>query len=70
MPRPHLRATALRRLSRGFRADRAIFADYTELVEPLSLDEAYLDVTVDLKGIVIATLIAGEIRERIPPKPG
>ena len=44
---------------------RAIFADYTPLVEPLSLDEAYLDVTEDLKGIGIATRIAEEIRERI-----
>jgi DNA polymerase-4 len=44
---------------------RAIFADYTPLVEPLSLDEAYLDVTEDLKGIGIATRIAEEIRARI-----
>ena len=44
---------------------RAIFAEYTPLVEPLSLDEAYLDVTEDLKGIGIATRIAEEIRARI-----
>jgi DNA polymerase IV len=44
---------------------RAIFAEHTPLVEPLSLDEAYLDVTQDLKGIGIATLIAQEIRARI-----
>ncbi|WP_444855731.1 DNA polymerase IV [Sphingosinicella sp.] len=44
---------------------RAIFADYTPLVEPLSLDEAYLDVTEDLKGVGVATRIAEEIRARI-----
>ena len=44
---------------------RAIFADYTPLIEPLSLDEAYLDVTENLKGMEIATEIASEIRERI-----
>jgi DNA polymerase-4 len=49
---------------------RAIFADYTELVEPLSLDEAYLDVSEDLKGIGIATLIAREIRARIRAETG
>jgi len=49
---------------------RAIFADYTPLVEPLSLDEAYLDVTEDLKGIGIATRIAEEIRERIRAETG
>lgn len=44
---------------------RAIFAEYTRLIEPLSLDEAYLDVTENLKGMEIATEIASEIRERI-----
>ena len=44
---------------------RNIFADYSACVEPLSLDEAYLDVTHDLKGIGIATRIAEEIRARI-----
>ncbi len=44
---------------------RAIFHDYTPHVEPLSLDEAYLDVTDDLKGIGSATRIAKEIRARI-----
>ena len=44
---------------------RAIFEDYTDLVEPLSLDEAYLDVTRNSKGIPSATLIAKEIRQRI-----
>lgn len=41
------------------------FFDYTDLVEPLSLDEAYLDVTQNKKGNPSATLIATEIRERI-----
>ena len=49
---------------------RAIFPDYTPLVEPLSLDEAYLDVTEDLKGIGIATRIAEEIRARIREETG
>src|SRR3954451_3355723 len=44
---------------------RAIFAEYTPLVEPLSLDEAYLDVTEDLKQIASATQIAEDIRARI-----
>ncbi|MDP5230855.1 MAG: DNA polymerase IV [Cellulophaga sp.] len=44
---------------------RKIFYDYTDLVEPLSLDEAYLDVTVNKKGNPSATLIAKEIRQRI-----
>lgn len=44
---------------------RRIFYDYTDLVEPLSLDEAYLDVTENKKGNPSASLIAKEIRERI-----
>jgi DNA polymerase-4 len=43
----------------------AIFADYTALIEPLSLDEAYLDVTDDLRGISSASGTAKEIRARI-----
>jgi len=44
---------------------RAIFADYTPLIEPLSLDEAYLDVTENLRGIPTAAATAAEIRARI-----
>lgn len=44
---------------------REIFYDYTNLVEPLSLDEAYLDVTENKKGNPSASLIAKEIRNRI-----
>ena len=44
---------------------RAIFADYTNLIEPLSLDEAYLDVTEDRKGLGSARAIAEDIRRRI-----
>ncbi|HYQ57555.1 MAG TPA: DNA polymerase IV [Draconibacterium sp.] len=44
---------------------RSIFLEYTDLVEPLSLDEAYLDVTYAKKGKPSATLIAKEIRQRI-----
>ena len=42
-----------------------IFADYTALIEPLSLDEAYLDVTDNLKGLPTASATAKEIRARI-----
>ncbi len=43
----------------------AIFAQYTPLIEPLSLDEAYLDVTENLRGRPSAWLTAKEIRHRI-----
>ena len=44
---------------------REIFHEYTDLVEPLSLDEAYLDVTNNKKGLPSATLIAQEIRAKV-----
>src|SRR5665213_3894742 len=44
---------------------RAIFEHYTPLVEPLSLDEAYLDVTRNLRNMASATAIAQEIRAKI-----
>jgi DNA polymerase-4 len=49
---------------------REIFAEYTPLIEPLSLDEAYLDVTENLKGMEIATEIALEIRGKIKAATG
>ena len=49
---------------------REIFLDYTPLVEPLSLDEAYLDVTTNLKGMPLASDIAREIRARILERTG
>ena len=44
---------------------RAIFYEYTDLVEPLSLDEAFLDVTENKMDNPSATMIAKEIREKI-----
>lgn len=49
---------------------RAIFLSYTDLVEPLSLDEAYLDVTENKKGHPSASIIAQEIRTAIYEKTG
>jgi DNA polymerase IV len=49
---------------------RAIFAEYTPLIEPLSLDEAYLDVTENLKAMPSATKIAEQIRARIRAETG
>lgn len=49
---------------------RSIFLDYTDLVEPLSLDEAYLDVTENKIGLPSATLIAQKIRQRIADEIG
>lgn len=49
---------------------RSIFAEYTPLVEPLSLDEAYLDVTENLRGIPTASATAKEIRARVLTETG
>ncbi|MBC4017997.1 DNA polymerase IV [Siccirubricoccus deserti] len=49
---------------------RACFAEHTPLIEPLSLDEAYLDVTENLQGIASATEIAERIRARIRQETG
>ena len=49
---------------------RTIFYEYTDLVEPLSLDEAFLDVTENKKKIISATIIAQEIRDRIKSEIG
>lgn len=47
-----------------------IFLEYTDLVEPLSLDEAFLDVTENHKNMPSATLIAKEIKRRIKEETG
>ncbi|MDR0567024.1 MAG: DNA polymerase IV [Prevotellaceae bacterium] len=49
---------------------RAIFLEYTDLVEPLALDEAFLDVTKNHKNIPSATIIAKEIQRRIYDETG
>jgi DNA polymerase-4 len=49
---------------------REIFYEYTDLVEPLSLDEAFLDVTENKKELKSAILIARQIREKIKEKTG
>src|SRR5262250_1849214 len=51
-----------RDVSRGV---REIFKRHTDLIEPLSLDEAYLDVTENKTGLATATLVARTIREQI-----
>lgn len=49
---------------------REVFLEYTDLVEPLSLDEAYLDVTQNKIGLNSATLIAKEIKQKIKERTG
>lgn len=49
---------------------RKVFFEFTDLVEPLSLDEAYLDVTENKKGNPSASLIALEIRQKIKERTG
>ncbi len=52
------------------RQTHAIFADYTALIEPLALDEAYLDVTENRRGLPTASATAQEIRARILEETG
>ena len=47
---------------------RNIFSEYTDLIEPLSLDEAFLDVTENKPGIPLAQDIAKEIKQKIKSK--
>ncbi|NID10295.1 DNA polymerase IV [Fibrella aestuarina] len=49
---------------------RSVFAEYTPLIEPLSLDEAYLDVTDNLKQLASATQIARQIKDAIKEATG
>ena len=49
---------------------RAIFAEYTSLIEPVALDEAYLDVTENRRGLPTASATAKEIRARILEETG
>lgn len=49
---------------------RKVFFEYTDLVEPLSLDEAYLDVTVNKFDYPSATILAREIRKKIKDRTG
>lgn len=69
---PHLIVTPHRfEVYRSVSAEiREIFHEYTDLVEPLSLDEAYLDVTHPKKGPPSASLIARDIKQEIFDKTG
>jgi DNA polymerase-4 len=49
---------------------REIFAEHTAIIEPLSLDEAYLDVTDNIQGIPLARDVATAIRSKIKEKTG
>lgn len=64
---PHLSVvpTRMERYKEISRQIMAIFFEYTDLVEPLSIDEAFLDVTYNKKEIPSATLIAQEIKKRV-----
>ena len=62
-PRFHIYRTVSRQI-------HGIFADYTALIEPLSLDEAYLDVTENVRGLPTAWSTAKEIRARILQQTG
>jgi len=63
--RPDLREAALRNLQGRLATDPRDLAEHTPVIEPLSLDEAYLDVTENLQAIPLARDVALAIRARI-----
>jgi DNA polymerase-4 len=65
VPGRHFHCSRLHPLSAGSRSVREIFKRHTDLIEPLSLDEAYLDVTTNKTGLPTATIVARTIREQI-----
>jgi DNA polymerase IV len=65
MPGVDFREAALRGLQGDLETHPDDFAEHTEIIEPLSLDEAYLDVTESIQGIASATEIATRIRAKI-----
>jgi DNA polymerase IV len=65
VPRGDLRPTRLSALSSGFTHDTGDLQRHTDLIEPLSLDEAYLDVTENKTGLKTATRVARTIRDQI-----
>jgi len=65
LPRSRHRAADFQRYRAASQAVFAIFREVTPLVEPLSLDEAYLDVTENAWGERLATPVARRLKERI-----
>jgi DNA polymerase IV len=65
LPAGCLCSTGLHALQAVSRAVREIFLRHTDLIEPLSLDEAYLDVTANKTGLATATKVASAIRQQI-----
>jgi DNA polymerase-4 len=70
VPRTRVRQTTIRGLPDCVAADHAIFEEYTPLIQPLSIDEAYLDVTENPRGLPTAWATVKEIRTRILEETG
>jgi DNA polymerase-4 len=70
MPGPDLVKPRFEVYKESSRHIRTIFGEHTEIIEPLSLDEAYLDVTENIQGIASATEIATMIRAKILSETG
>ena len=65
MPTAHCRPYSFEKYKEVSQQIHAVFHEYTDLVEPISLDEAFLDVTDNKKGIELAVDIAKEIKQKI-----